>query len=286
MDSSNQRAYERARYRRRRAAAAAGTWLPPVAATLIRAHLRREQRRGVTLAAIADAAGVHRNILSRITNGKIRTVHGVTADAILSANPARPCRPGWVLAVGTSRRIQARAVMGFDLYRQALEYGVSEKTITEIAAGRRRCVTERVAKVVADGYRRALATPLHLLPPTDTPAIRRHRRKGWYGPGAWANIDDPQCRPEVGDVSAREAQRRKADREPAMIQSALAGVTTRDELTMTELVEVVDALAARGWSDPRIEAWLQWTGDARPGGACCVFRRRHNIRTRYTDAAA
>lgn len=109
-----------------------------------------------------------------------------------------------VLAVGTTRRLQALVAIGYTQSYLAGRMGMEPTNATELLYGKRNCVSARRARVVADLY-----NELSTMPPTDNRPMRgaplgwpqrsreRARQLGWADPFAWEDedLDDPDARP-------------------------------------------------------------------------------------------
>lgn len=94
-----------------------------------------------------------------------------------------------VPALGTRRRVQALAVLGWSLREVADRAGVSKQALAS-SIGRER-VTARVARVIAGIY-----TDLETSPGTSERVRRHAAAQGWAPPAAWDNIDDPAEHPD------------------------------------------------------------------------------------------
>lgn len=190
-----------------------------------------------------------------------------------------------VNATGSSRRVQALAVINYGLLWQSQQIGIAESTFTRLArcvAGAPAPATSQVkaetARLIAELYEQYSDRPRPCKRPTNvTHAAERH---GWYGPDAWDadTIDDPAAEPFSHLRLARPG--RNTVSLPA-VYAALAGGGSFDEMTTAERVEVVKILAARGWSDARIGAHIRNSGDN-----ITAFRSNHGIPTRYQPIAA
>jgi hypothetical protein len=194
---------ERCRYvyrhydRRRSRAITAGTWLPRQPAAELAQHLRQLQAAGMTLAAIADAAGLARATVYPILQPDRRSVQGPTAAAILAvvAPDTKTLPKGRVDATGSTRRVQALVAMGYSLSAQARKLGWAAQRTWELAHGKQSAVSEITAAAVVDLFERWSARPAW----PDAYATRARNqaaRNGWAPPLAWDDIDDPTRRPK------------------------------------------------------------------------------------------
>ena len=109
-------------------------------------HIRTLQQAGWTHPEIADAAGVDRRTVHNITTGFVSSVHQRTATTILALRPADA--PNRVASIGTRRRIQALALMGWPIAWTGREAGMYGSHVNEVMAGRRKRVTRAQAEAV------------------------------------------------------------------------------------------------------------------------------------------
>lgn len=143
--------------------------------------------RGGTIHHLAHQSGVDDLTVRAIHAGRVKTVRQATADAIAAA-PLPPT------AVGTVRRVQAMARLGWSRRAFAHAAGISEGTLSAaICRGR---IHPRLAAAVADAYERLSGT----VGPSSKSVARRAARDRWAPPIAWedVDIDDPAARPDFG----------------------------------------------------------------------------------------
>lgn len=198
------RAWARQRDRELRA----GTWQPRIDATPVREHIEQLAAEGITLGAIARAAGVERESIVDFTR-KRRPGRGLrhdtspeTAARILSLTPDT-ITPGRVDATGTHRRIQALIAAGWPLLHIGRQLGVNEQRPEQILRQTRTIAATRDA--FANGYERiaGLRPEKHGVPAVKA-RYSRERAKGmhWPTPRYWASrmdvIDDPDFTPDYG----------------------------------------------------------------------------------------
>jgi hypothetical protein len=188
-------AYERRRIRR----IGYGTWRPYVDADPVRVHVQALRAVGMSLPAIATAAGVKPLVLQRLlynspTRPRTTRIRPANAEAILSvhANLDGITRGARVPALGTRRRLQALQRDGWSMRRLGAEFGLHTDTLyraLDPKAKRVQAVTARRVQVVFD---RLAGTP------GGSPWARnRAARAGWAPALAWDEdtIDDPRARP-------------------------------------------------------------------------------------------
>ncbi|MFC5802756.1 hypothetical protein [Streptomyces formicae] len=159
-------------------------------ATQTIAHAERLTANGWTHAQIAEASGLGPRTIGELFGRAL--VHATTAKAILSVpiGPA-PAPPRDVDATGTRRRIQALAAIGWEIRALAPHVGVTEFALRRIAADELKLVRASTADAVARMYRQLSRTPGN-----SVRARNLARKKGWHGPMAWDDIDDPNAVPE------------------------------------------------------------------------------------------
>lgn len=197
MTPAEMRAYAR----RRRAALARGTWEPPVPAHTVTDHIRDLRARGMSVAAIATAAGLANSTVAPLAypdthSARRRTVSPHTARALLAVHPDQS--PPWahIPNVGTRRRIEALQWMGWPLSEIAARLGVTTASVS--ATKRQPRVTVAKADRI-DAVYRQLAMSIGPDLKTRTWA----RKSGYVSPLAWDDIDDPAERPQ-GHGHARD----------------------------------------------------------------------------------
>ena len=156
------------------------------------AHIENLIKSGWTLDAIEKASGVDRRGMYRIRRRLQKSVNHDTARRLLALQSGGT--PYLVDAVGARRRVQALAAIGWSLASQAEAVGLSHTAAEEIASGLRTSVMhstheairtlyqDRSKKAGPSGWVRAFAA-----------------RRGWHGPLAWDDIDDPNAQPEISE---------------------------------------------------------------------------------------
>lgn len=192
------------RYNARRARLIAyGQWQPFVDAAPVRDHVRAIQEQGLGWKRVAALAGVSPSTISKILYGDTgrgmapsKRVRPETAAAILAVRADLDTLSVAVSidAVGTQRRMQALAALGWSLSEQARRLGRTVANYAQIL--KRDRVSVRTARDV-----RALYAELSMMPPVaqwpGNGVIRARneaRRRGWLPPLAWDDdlIDLPQ----------------------------------------------------------------------------------------------
>lgn len=162
-----------------------------VPSTTAREHVEFLTSRGMSRRSIAAAAGYQKGtglnvILSR------RKIRRTTEAKILSVSPSDDrLGVGWVDAVGTCRRMQALAAMGWPMRVVVERAGINADTASDVRLGKTARVSERVYESV-----RVVFEELCMRDGGDVRSRRDAGRRGWLPPLAWDNIDDPGERPK------------------------------------------------------------------------------------------
>jgi lambda repressor-like predicted transcriptional regulator len=175
------------------------TGLQNVDNTLVRAHVAKLTRKGWTRSAIAESAGIHRQVLNRAVRGSKR-IHRSTHDAIMSVSLKLEPSAHLVDGLGTRRRLQALHAVGWDWASLATELGhVYPRSLQPLAVGTRPKVTRETAERVAVMYEQ-LASGRRPASRAEeiqvTRAKARALRYGWAPPLAWDCIDNPLEKPK------------------------------------------------------------------------------------------
>lgn len=196
------------RYKKRRELMiAAGIWQFRVDAEPARQRVRQYMAFGFGRKTLAELLGMSEAGLGRLLYGHSgappsRTVLAETHAKIMAFKPdVRLLKPGRrVPAVGTHRRIQALAAVGYSLAWQARQLGWKPSNYWSILD--RSQVTARTAWAVADLYDAHAMTPAEL--PDAEETRRQARQRGWVSAAAWDAIDDPDATPVLGERVRRE----------------------------------------------------------------------------------
>lgn len=152
-------------------------------------HIHALKKAGWTNPEIADTAGVDRRTVYNILHAYVAQVHQRTAAAILALRPDDV--PNRVPSLGTRRRMEALAVMGWPLAHIGREAGIHGTQVAELMAGRRKRIPRAQAEAVARIFRR------RWMKPGPSQAARTiAARNGWVSALAWNDIDDPEETPK------------------------------------------------------------------------------------------
>lgn len=151
-------------------------------------HIGVLNKAGWTNGEIAETAGVDRRTIHNILHGYVTNTHLPTASAILQLRPEDA--PNRVPAIGTTRRIQALAVMGWPISHIADLAGIRGTQVNELMAGRRKRIPRDQAEAVDRVFRERWMQPG---PNARTRTIAA--RNGWVPALAWDDIDNPDEQP-------------------------------------------------------------------------------------------
>jgi hypothetical protein len=155
-----------------------------------RVHIERLRAADWSNPAIAQAAGVARSTIDSLTKGQ-REVRSWVALAILSIPVGPPPAPSGIDATGSIRRLRALAVLGHPFRTVAAIVGCSNDKLERIANGWFDTINPGTAAGITRAYKRLCSVP-----GTSPHSRSRAERRGWHGPLAWDDIDDPNCQPE------------------------------------------------------------------------------------------
>lgn len=151
-------------------------------ASLVARHIRTLQAGGWTQLDIASAARVDRRTIHNVLSSRVTTVHQRTAHAVLALLPSRP--PARVPSIGTVRRLQALAVMGWPTAHIGAIAGLPR--VNGLMAGG--------LKRIPRAHAAAIDAVFRTLRDTDGPSQLSRSvaaRNGWVPACAWNDIDDP-----------------------------------------------------------------------------------------------
>jgi transcriptional regulator len=170
-------------------------------ATQVRDHIKRLTAAGWTQQQISAACGIPSANIHKLHVAAQQKIASWRAAAILAVpvTPA-PANPRRVDATGSRRRLQALRVLGHRRYDLAAELDTTPDRVKHITIGAARWVTPQEAAAIARLYRRLSTVPG---PCKQTAGLARN--KGWHGPLAWDDIDDPAAKPEGARKSRAKA---------------------------------------------------------------------------------
>lgn len=159
-------------------------------ATMAREHVAALRALGWTWAAIGETAGLSSYVAHQLHAGKTRRLLCESEAALLSVPLVRYESHRGVRAVGSRRRVQALAWMGWPCWMVEDRVGCARRTLTrELSRGR---ISTRLAHRIADVYEELSGQrgPSRV-------AAGKARGLRFAPPAAWdeETIDDPHARP-------------------------------------------------------------------------------------------
>jgi hypothetical protein len=174
-------------------------------ATQARRHIKRLMAAHWTQVQISEASGVPSANIHKLYVGAQSKIANWRAAAILDVTIGPPPpNPGRVDATGSRRRLQALRVIGHRRYDLAARLGLTPDRIKHITSGHTRWIDPAEAASIARLYRRLSVVAG---PSKQTASIARN--KGWHGPLAWDDIDNPKSRPLTGGRDSLGASRKR-----------------------------------------------------------------------------
>lgn len=184
----------------RRKLLAYGRWDPfYVDPTAVQEHLVRLRAWGMGSRRLEELTGLSRPALQDLPN--VTRVSRHTQAAILSIPlPSSVFDPiladgTQISVIGSQRRVQALARMGWSAEMLAARLGCDRRRLAALTSGQQTKVTVRWARQVAE-----LFNELHMVHGPGRKAARFAELKGWPVPLAWDEdtIDNPKARPIIG----------------------------------------------------------------------------------------
>lgn len=167
-------------------------------------HLLHQTKSWDTL---VEATGVHLSNLIAIYQGKRTKIRHETEAKILAVPATGPGDAGqYIDATGSTRRLQALSYVGHSYATLCDATGTSPNRILSIINGRQPTIRRALAERIATAYRQLAFSP----PPHNKFTSRTRnlaRAKGWHGPVAWDDIDDPNAQPEAEQPEDLELKR-------------------------------------------------------------------------------
>jgi hypothetical protein len=148
-----------------------------------------------------------------------------------------------VRSLGTARRLQALAALGYSFRDLAAHLAVTPRRVSDMAGPRDPYVLRETAALVAEVFERLAATP-----GSSRYALTVARRSGWLPPLAWDDIDDPDEVPGLELAGGSFV-------DEVAVERALNG--ERVELTDGELLDAARVGVARGMTPWAISVALR-----------------------------
>lgn len=181
-----------------------------VDATTARQHVTRLRSDGYALHLIATTAGLDLSKVTRLIYGlpsanqpPTPQIREADRDALMAVRLTWHDLPENALtpAIGSQRRLQALACLGWPTNRVAKRIGTTQSHLSGISHRKR--ITAGMARSIAAVY-----DELSMTPAPDGPYARRLRNhadsKGWAPPLAWDDdtIDNPKAKPQGHALAA------------------------------------------------------------------------------------
>jgi transcriptional regulator with XRE-family HTH domain len=226
----------------------------------VRQHVRALQAAGIGQRRLAQLAGLQRNTVRIITNGRserggapTKRVHQSTAEAILAVRipdiPHDPAIAGKQLvdSLGSVRRIQSLVAYGYSRREIARRIGITPNTLSRIV--REPKMLASTARKIAELY-----TELEATPGTYSRSINEGRKNGWKPPMAWDDdIDKPEAAPDTDDAPVSFLERYEEMRDLGFNHRE---IFSRIDVAFRDLSEAVDLLTAEELSAAQIAELL------------------------------
>lgn len=176
-----------------------------VNATPTRNHVQQLIKDGMTITEIARKANLSHPAIARIIgNGQHKPAPNIlntTANAIHAINHTTPATQGHINALGTIRRIQALAAIGYPLQQQGRLAGINPDKPRHILE--QQLTDTQTAHAITNLFNRLQLTPA---PPSRAATATRNRARtnGWLPPLCWDEdkIDDPKHHGYPQEVAA------------------------------------------------------------------------------------
>lgn len=184
-----------------------------VDASVVRDHIARLESVGMSIAMIARAAGITDTQVSFYKSGQA-TTRKAYADAVLAVDGRPSKHQAYVLGVGSVRRLQGLARLGFTLEDIATEVGMSWSSLSRVrrSTGVVLWETHVAVRDAFDSFGIDGGSDI---------ARRRAIRCGWVHPLLWDDIDDPFEEAPTGDVGTSDVA------DPVAVERLIAGVPVK-----------------------------------------------------------
>lgn len=198
-----------------RLAVQTGRYRSMVDAQPVREHVVGLRAAGLPSTTIAILAGIDVSILHRLLYGQpakgdapSKRMRPENADALLAVRADHIAADGYVLAVGSQRRLQALAWAGWpNSYigpRVALHRDYMSRLMCGKAGLRVTAETARRIRAVFAELWNADPVAAGVAPGKSSQVRTVSARKGWVSALAWDDIDDPAAVPDLGERIPRD----------------------------------------------------------------------------------
>jgi hypothetical protein len=146
---------------------------------------------------ISSATGVPITFVQKFSEGRRQNIGPVRSELILKAD-IHNGTVGYGPAVGTTRRLQALAAIGWTVEQIHAATGVPMATLSHMQRGNRHHIRRDLMLAVKAHFAKVSMTP-----GPSSIAKNRAAKLGWAPPLAWDDIDDPNDTPNVGAETYR-----------------------------------------------------------------------------------
>jgi hypothetical protein len=216
-------------------------------------HLRTILANDWTQSGIATVTGLAASTIQGLVCGDNKYCTPEDRDRILAFNPGPDdeCPGYWTDPTSTIRRLRALAAIGHSLNACAEELGLSYAALRCITRGERAKVSRNLARRVVDLY----ATWGRKSGPSVV-ARGMALSKGWHGPLAWDDIDDPAAQPDPAapyqpiPKNGRDSLRRAEIAHLLSLGESVASIARQ----MNANEKYINDLISEGLTEPTYEA--------------------------------
>ncbi|MFR9796584.1 hypothetical protein ACL02U_11870 [Streptomyces sp. MS06] len=160
----------------------------------VRQRLQQWTDQGYSQTQIGDAVGKKSADISKLLNGQATIAPTIAARILRTSRPAGIPAKAVTESIGTLRRAQALYAIGYPIYRIAQGVPMAANHLSRLLGQQ----PDTVSLTVAQGMK-ALYEQLRWRSGPSHYAVHDARRRGYCGPLAWDDIDDPDCRPDIAD---------------------------------------------------------------------------------------
>lgn len=159
---------------------------------LAAAHLQRLSDQGWSWDQIAQAANCNARTISKIQRGEQKKASHEMIRRLLAADPTRLGQEprGLICSIGFRRRGRALIAIGHNNQRIADALGMSPVVVSRLLTHDAPTITATTAAAMTRLYDEWSTTP-----GPSKRAVTVAAQRGWHGPDAWDDIDDPNAEP-------------------------------------------------------------------------------------------
>lgn len=173
-----------------------------VDAAPVRRRLQEWVDQGYSQTQIAAAVGKRSGDISKILHWQPTIAPSVAARILGSKGPTGCPFHAQVDSTGTIRRGKALHAFGYPLYFIAEGVPMATNHLGRLLVGQPATVSAAVARGMATLYKQLSGRP-----GPSSFAIHDARRRGWHGPLAWDDIDNPNEQPDIEQSTELQLKR-------------------------------------------------------------------------------